>query len=130
MPDPPLAVAQVFVKAINATDLAALRALMTDDHVFTDALGRSFSGAATMIEGWKFFFAAYPEYRIQVDTAFAVGPRVALFGSASGKWKLQDRILRESWTVAAAWLAHVEDGKVKKWAVFCDTGWATPPASA
>jgi hypothetical protein len=30
--------------------------------------------------------------------------------------------------VAAAWLAELEDSKVKRWTVYCDTGWAAPPA--
>jgi hypothetical protein len=53
---------------------------------------------------------------------------VALFGEAGGNYKVEDRVLPESWSVTAAWLAEVEDGKVKKWSVYCDTGWATPPA--
>jgi hypothetical protein len=38
------------------------------------------------------------------------------------------RVLPGSWSVAAAWLAEVEGGKVKKWSVYCDTSWAKPPA--
>jgi limonene-1,2-epoxide hydrolase len=128
MPDSPIDVAGAFVKAINQADLVAMRAAMTDDHTFTDALGRSFSGAEKMIAGWKHFFAAYPGYWIRVDTALADGARVALFGEAGGKWKVEDRVLPDTWNVAAAWLAQIEAGKVKKWSVYCDTGWATPPA--
>jgi limonene-1,2-epoxide hydrolase len=130
MPDSPIDVAGAFVKAINQEDLAAMRAAMTEDHTFTDALGRSFSGAEKMIAGWKHFFNAYPGYWIRVGSAFVDGCRVALFGEAGGKWKVDERVLPASWSVAAAWLAEVEGGKVKKWSVFCDSGWATPPATA
>lgn len=126
MPDSPLDVVSAFVSAINKEDLAAMRAAMTDDHTFTDALGRSFSGAEPMIAGWKQFFDAYPGYSIHFDAAFAEEFRVALFGKASGMWKVEDPVRSESWSVPAAWLAELEDGKVKKWSVFCDTHWATP----
>jgi len=130
MPATPLDVASAFVKAVNQEDLAALRDAMTEDHTFTDALGRSFSGAEKMIEGWRHFFDAYPRYWIRVDSAFADGSRVALFGEAGGKWKVDGIVLPQSWTVAAAWLAEVRDGKVSRWAVYCDTGWVNPPGAA
>jgi limonene-1,2-epoxide hydrolase len=128
MPESAIEIAGAFVKAINQEDLTAMRAAMTEDHTFTDAQGRSFSGAEKMIAGWKHFFEAYPGYWIRVGTAFVDGARVALFGEAGGKWKVEDRVLTESWSVTAAWLAEVEGGKVKKWSVYCDTGWATPPS--
>ena len=124
----PLNVALAFVEAINAADLTALRRLMTEDHVFTDALGSSFSGADQMIAGWQQFLRMFPGYRIQVDHSFADAGSVALFGRAEGKWRVGDRILPGSWSVAAAWLAEVDDGHVKQWRVFCDTGWASPPS--
>lgn len=125
----PIDTARAFVAAINAADLAALRALMTEGHTFTDALGHSVSGADVMIAGWKQFFVAIPAYWVRVDTAFADGPLVALFGEAGGQWRVGDRVLPETWSVKAAWLAAIEDSKVKTWTVYCDTGWATPPAS-
>lgn len=127
MPEPPVSVARAFVAAINAGDVAALRALMTNDHTFTDALGHSFSGAETMISGWQFFFRAFPEYWIRVDTCFADGDRVALFGEAGGRWRVDGQVLPGSWKTAAAWLAEVRDGRVKHWRVFCDTAWASAP---
>ncbi len=130
MPASPLDVVSVFVAAINNEDLAAMRAAMTDDHTFTDALGRSYSGAEQMIAGWKSFFDAYPGYSIQFDAAFADEFRVALFGKASGMWKVEDPLRPETWSVPAAWLAEIEAGKVKKWSVYCDTGWVHPPVTA
>ncbi|HEX4007994.1 MAG TPA: nuclear transport factor 2 family protein [Acidobacteriaceae bacterium] len=127
MPNSPVETAGAFVAAINAGDLAALRALMTDDHAFTDARGNNFSGIEEMIFGWQYFFSAYPAHWIHVDRSFTDGTRVALFGEAGGKWRVGERVLDTSWTVAAAWLAEVESGKIRSWSIFCDTAWADPP---
>ncbi len=127
MADSSLNIARAFIQAINHADLAAMRALMTEDHTFTDALRNRMSGAEKMIAGWRAFFEAIPEYSIRVDTALAAGAKVALFGEAAGGWRVHNRVLDEKWSVAAAWLAEVESGKVSKWSVFCDTGWAKPP---
>jgi ketosteroid isomerase-like protein len=123
-----LEIAQAFVKAVNAADLPAMRALMTEDHTFTDALGRSTSGVEKMIVGWRYFFEAFPEYWIRVDKVIADGSLVALFGEAGGNWRIDGQVLPHSWSVRAAWLGEIEAGKVKTWSVCCDTGWAKPPA--
>jgi hypothetical protein len=120
-------VARAFVVAINAEDPNALHALMTDDHTFTDARGNSFSGADKMRLGWQHFFHAYPGYHIDVEYSFASGDRVALFGKAAGGWRANDIVLPQRWTVSAAWLAEVEEEKIKHWTVFCDTSWVNPP---
>ena len=127
MPTPSETVALAFVAAINAADLDALRILMTDDHTFTDARGNRFTGAETMISGWQHFLHAYPNYRIDIQQTFQSVDKVALFGRASGKWRGDDRILPQSWSVSAAWLAEIAGGKVRTWSVFCDTSWASPP---
>ncbi len=126
MADPQMSVAIAFIEAINAADLTALRQLMTDDHTFIDALGNGFSGADQVVAGWQQFFHAYPSYHIQVRHAFADGMFAGIFGQAEGKWRIGDRILPGSWSVAAAWLAEIEDRQVKTWRVFGDTNWARP----
>jgi ketosteroid isomerase-like protein len=125
----PLETDLAFVAAINNADPTALRALMTDDHTFTDALARSFSGAETMHTGWQHFFHAYPNYRITLTQTFADGNHVGLFGQAEGGWRVDDKILPQKWSISAAWLAEIRSGKVHRWTVFCDTGWASPPKS-
>lgn len=121
-------VVRSFVLAINAEDTNALHALMTGDHTFTDARGNSFSGADKMRLGWQHFFHVYPAYQIEIEHSFAEGDRVALFGKASGGWRINDVVLPQRWTVSAAWLAGVEKEKIKHWAVFCDTNWVSPPS--
>lgn len=118
-----------FIAAINTADLNALRALMTEDHTFTDARGNSFSGAEKMRIGWQHFFHAYPNYQISVKSTFAEENRVALFGDASGGWRVNDVVLPKRWTVSAAWLAEVKKEQISNWTVFCDTSWADPPQS-
>lgn len=124
----PLEVTGAFIAAINAMDLSALRSLMTEDHVFTDARGVDYAGAEKMMENWQQFYYAYPKYWISINSNFASGNRVALFGSAGGKWRVDGTVIPGSWMVKAAFLAEVERDKVRRWSIFCDTVWATPPA--
>jgi ketosteroid isomerase-like protein len=128
MPRPPIEITGAFVSAINAMDLAALRSLMTDDHVFTDARGVSYAGINRMMDSWQKFFYAYPKYWISVDHSLVKGYRVALFGSAGGKWRVGGTVVPGAWQVSAAFLAEVDKDKVSRWSVFCDTTWVTPPA--
>jgi len=121
-------IALAFVEAVNAEDVEALGALMAEDYVFTDSLGGSFAGRAQMMQGWRYFFTAYPFYRIEVEQVLSRGATVALFGEAVGGWRIDGKVLEKRWTVRAAWLAEVKDGKVSHWSVFCDTGWGMPPA--
>jgi ketosteroid isomerase-like protein len=127
MPRSPIEVAAAFVSAINAMDLNALRILMTEDHVFTDARGASYSGADSMLENWQKFFFAYPKYWISVDHSLVKGYRVALFGNAGGRWRVKGTVVPGSWQVNAAFLAEVNKDKVSRWSVFCDTDWVTAP---
>jgi ketosteroid isomerase-like protein len=127
MPKSPHDAAQAFVTAINAADISALRALMTDSHTFTDARGNSFSGADKMQLGWQHFFHAYPGYQITITYTFAEENRAALFGNATGGWRINDTNHPQRWTVSAAWLAEVENEKISHWTVFCDTIWVNPP---
>jgi limonene-1,2-epoxide hydrolase len=127
MPRTPVEIAGTFVAAINAMDLNAIRSLMTEDHVFTDARGTRYFGAERMIENWQKFFYAYPKYWISVDSSLVKGYRVALFGTAGGKWRVDGTIVPGCWQVTAAFLAEVNRDKVSSWSIFCDTDWITPP---
>jgi hypothetical protein len=52
---------------------------------------------------------------------------VALFGEAGGGWRVNEVVHPKRWTVLAAWLAEIEEEKINRWSVFCDTAWANPP---
>jgi ketosteroid isomerase-like protein len=127
MPKSPRDVALAFVAAINAADLPALRALMTDNHTFTDARGNSFSDAAKMRLGWQHFLHTYPAYQITITHTFAEKNHAALLGNATGGWRINDVVHPKRWTVSAAWLAEVENEKISHWTVYCDTNWVNPP---
>jgi hypothetical protein len=80
-----------------------------------------------MFENWQMFFSAFPQYWIHIDANFASGNRVALFGEAGGKWRVDGQVVPGAWQVTAAWMAEIEADKVRRWSIFCDTSWATPP---
>ncbi len=70
-----------------------MRALVTDDHTLTDALGNRTSGAGTMLDSWTRLFDAIPGYGMRADFELADGSRVVLFGEAGGKWRVNSRVL-------------------------------------
>ena len=117
----PVEVALAFAARINAHDVVGLCDLMTEGHVFVDALGGRFEGRENMRIGWQYFFQAFPGYRIDIETNMATGEVVGLFGTASGSYKDAPK---KHWRVAAAWKAVISDGLVVEWRVYCDTGWS------
>ena len=114
-------VVAAFIAAINRHDLAALGNLMSEDHAFIDPQGRRVSGRKEMIEGWKAYFAMFPDYEILVDTTLTENGTVAIFGSVSGTYNgKRGLISKNRITMPAAWKAAIADGKVKLWQVYCD----------
>lgn len=53
-----------FFDAINQHDADRLAKLITEDHTFTDSLGRSQRGRETMRAGWRGYFALCPDYHV------------------------------------------------------------------
>ena len=130
-------VAMAFVARINAHDVDGLVALMTPDHLFVDALDHSFRGAEQMRQGWKFYFAMFPDYAIEVTDEFSRGDVVAMFGKARGTFAVNGNLARENfWEIPAAWKAVVKEGRVAEWRVYCDNDparkimAANPPATS
>ncbi|HTY06091.1 MAG TPA: nuclear transport factor 2 family protein [Gemmatimonadales bacterium] len=117
----PAEVAAAFVACINAHDLAGLSALMTDDHVFVDALDNRGAGRDAARAGWKQYLALVPDYWIKVDTALEEHGTVALFGRAGGTYAGSiPKGESGRWEVPAAWLAGVRDDRVAIWRVYAD----------
>jgi len=114
-------VVAAFVAAINRHDLAALADLMTEDHTFIDSLGRRVAGRKEMIEGWKAYFAMFPDFEIRADTTLTANGTIAVFGSVSGTFNGKRGLIpKNRIAMPAAWKANVADGQVKLWQVFCD----------
>ncbi len=117
----PTQIALSFVEQINRHEVEGLAALMTEDHVFVDALGARVQGRQAMRKAWSGYFAWFPDYTITCTDVLEKGKVVALFGaacatySAGGKPAPEDR-----WEAPAAWKVVVRGGRVAEWRVYVD----------
>ena len=117
----PADVTAAFVARINEHDLVGLNELMTDDHVFIDALDTRVVGRAAMCSGWEQYFTLVPDYWIKVDRTLQDDRVVALFGAAGGTYAGGGSGGRKGrWVVPAAWLAETRDDQVAMWRVYAD----------
>ena len=104
------------VNCINAHDTAGVIALCAVDHVFIDSLGNRLSGAAQLAQGWNWYFATFPDYRIEIQTVAAQVDVVLACGLASGTHAPTGK----SWNIPAAWRAKIVNGRVAEWQVYAD----------
>ena len=138
----PLEVAMDFIKRINAGDVNSLCELMTESHIFQDALGKRFVGRDTMRQGWTQYFKMVADYQVHAEEFFTTDERVAIFGTASGRYvgphgvgtkasngspgQASSRGVESAlgpngfWEVPAAWRAVVQSGKIAEWRVYAD----------
>jgi uncharacterized protein (TIGR02246 family) len=117
----PIAVVLAFLDAINSRDVDKLCALMTEDHLFVDALGNKVQGREAMSKAWSGYFEWFPDYRVSHEEILSDGPLVAAFGSAEGTYAVKGKLLKSNhWVAPAAWKAVVQDGLVKEWRVYAD----------
>jgi ketosteroid isomerase-like protein len=130
----PIAAVLDFFEAINSHDVDKLCALMSEDHVFVDALGNKVQGRESMRKAWAGYFQWFPDYRISHEEIFSNGEIVAAFGSAEGTYAPKGNPAKENhWAAPAAWKAVVRQGMVQEWRVFADNqaarkimGWPNP----
>ncbi len=121
MPSKEIHVVRAFVAAINRHDVSSLLDLMAEDHTFVDSGGRAQSGREKMRDGWVEYFRMFPDYTITADTLFQDEALVAVFGSACGTYAGQRGPVPENKIeMPAAWMAVVENGRVKHWQVYAD----------
>ena len=107
----PLDVAMDFINRINAGDVEAICELMTEGHIFQDALGERFIGREKMREGWSAYFKTVTNYQVHAEEFFQTGERLAIFGSASGTYAGNGKTSGNNfWEVPAAWRAVILDG--------------------
>jgi limonene-1,2-epoxide hydrolase len=107
-------VARRFVAAINAHGPDALLAQCTPAHVFVDSLGTHISGESRLRQTWEWYFAQFPNYRIDVEALASVGGCVLLCGWASATH------VASKWRIPAAWRGIVEGERVSHWQVYAD----------
>src|ERR1700686_2664582 len=61
-----------FIKRINAGNVDKLCELMTEDHVFQDALGKRFIGRETLRGGWKMYYEMVSDYKVRGEQFFVI----------------------------------------------------------
>jgi ketosteroid isomerase-like protein len=117
----PVETTLAFLNAINQNDADKVAGLMTQDHVFIDALGNSIRGREKMRAGWRAYFAMCPDYKVSHEDIFPHGNTVAAFGSAGGTISVNGQLFPENkWQTPAAWRVVVQDGLVKEFRVYAD----------
>lgn len=122
----PKHVVRTFIDTINRGDADGLARLMTEDHIFVDAVGKIDSGRENMRKGWQWYFDTFPDYRITVEDIAADGNFVAVFGSTFGTYNGKRGLVPENRIeMPTAWRAVVEGDRVKRWQVYADwtRGW-------
>ena len=107
-PDP-AAVAVRFNDAITARDAAALAALMTGDHTFTDSEGNVIAGREACRAAWEGFFAAFPDYRNHFTEVTAAGDTVTITGHSVCS--------EPALAGPARWTATIRGDRVASWRV-------------
>ena len=116
----PLEVAMDFIKRINSGDVNALCELMTEGHIFQDAVGKRMIGRETMRQGWTMYLKMVADYQVHAEEFFQTDGRLAIFGTTSGRYTGGGAANNDFWEVPAAWLAVVKDGLVAEWRVYAD----------
>jgi len=105
-----------FVAQINAHDPSGIVALCTEDHVFIDSLGSRLSGHKRLERAWTGYFALFPDYRIEVESAAAQDRLVLACGFAAASHTAS----KKRWRIPAAWRAIVRKGQIAEWQVYAD----------
>ena len=115
------AIAIRFVKAINDHNVDEIINLMSEDHIFIDALDSKSVGKKGMKDGWKGYYELFPDYQIEISDITENVSTIGLFGYASGTYKnLTNKLDSNFWRIPASWKAIVENNKIKHWQVYCD----------
>jgi limonene-1,2-epoxide hydrolase len=110
-----------FVKAINDHDVNAIVNLMSDDHIFIDAMDNKSVGKKGMKEAWDRYYELFPDYLIEISDIIESESVIGLFGYVNATYKnLTNELNSNFWRIPASWKAIVENNKIKHWQVYCD----------
>ncbi len=101
-----------FVMCINKGDSEGLKAIQTEDIIFTDMEGDVYRGR----DGWEDYFTSYPEYKIHVENLITSGNGVAIIGTTTGSHVEPE--VEEKETIL--WTAEIRDGYVAEWRIYAD----------
>jgi ketosteroid isomerase-like protein len=103
-----------FNEAINRRDLESLERMMTDDHTFIDSDDNVLAGKDAVLDAWKGFFEAFPDYRNEWSTVKpAGGALIAVGRSVCSTEPALDG--------PAIWTARTTGDRVSEWRVHEDT---------
>lgn len=117
----PPEVAAEFVARINAHDLDGLCDMVTEDHIFIDALDNRLTGREAIRVAWGQYFAMVPDYWIRLDTVLDSDCVIALFGRTGGTYSPEGSAgLSGRWEIPAAWQAEIRDTRVAMWRLYAD----------
>lgn len=119
--DTNIAIAIRFVKAINDHEVDEIINLMSEDHIFIDAVNNKSVGKKGMKKGWEGYYELFPDYQIEISDITENVSTVGLFGYISATYKnLTNKLNSNFWRTPASWKAIVENNKIKHWQVYCD----------
>ena len=110
-----------FVKAINDHDVNEIVNLMSEDHIFIDAMDNKSVGKKGMKEGWEGYYELFHDYKIEISDITENESVVGLFGYVNATYKnLTNNLNSNFWRITASWKAIVENNKIRHWQVYCD----------
>ena len=98
---------------VNARDIEGLSQMMTDDHVFIDAVDNRVAGKSACVQAWQGFFAAFPDYRNDFAQISANKELLVVVGRSSCADPRLDG--------PALWTAKVRGNCISEWRVFDDS---------
>ena len=117
----PRDVVLAFADCISRQDVDGMCSLMTEDHMFVDAVDTMVQGRDEMRKGWITYFSWVPDYTIQCEEILEKAGLVLAIGRAGGTYQAAKGMSEEAkWDIPAAWKAVVRDHRIAEWRVYAD----------